>query len=107
MRYTIAKSMPSTVTIRGADLPVRWFFDCARKCHLIHNQVDVRGSIDLTDVVLEAILTGIRRSSGTSEPGEGDWSQMPAAYRYGCVRNLVRDAARKHRRLSRSASEGS
>ena len=95
MSYRIASTMPETIEHMGAQLPVKWFLKCAAKYGNLQCSINSRGERDYTGLVLDSIALAYERQQSLRRRGK------PDAYLYCCVRNLVRDAARKHLRHTR------
>lgn len=101
MSYRIASTMPETIEYMGAELPVKWFLSCAAKYGNLHCSVNTRGERDYTGLVLDSIALAYERQLSLRQGGKPELTGKPDAYLYCCVRNLVRDAARKHLRHTR------
>lgn len=106
MKYIIARAMPETIEIMGAQIPTRWFVQCAARQNLVFVQINGNGECDISDLVLEANLMGLQRTQRCQFAGRPNWSGRSNSYLYACVRNLVRDAARKQRRQTRMMPYG-
>lgn len=98
MNYKVAQSMPQSIEFMGNELPVKWFARCASKQWKINHSIDSDRRKDVTDLVLESILIAYERQASLRLRGKNEMKTNSNGYLYGCVRNFVRDAARKQTR---------